>query len=317
MREVVGQLSLADARVAGRGQAGRELARLGGLIDRAPVEGLLADIHAARAGRPGYPPVVRFRALLLARWYRLSDPELEAAIEDRLSFRGFLGLGMDEAVPDETTICRFRNHPVERRLADRLFAELARRLAAQGLVLRRGTLVDASLIAADADVRKAPDGGAVTSDPEAGFCRARGKPFHGYKMHVAVDVGSGLVRRAFVTPADRHEAAVAEALVQGDGQVVIGDKGYDTGPFRQAIRHAGALDRVMMRGRRAHPLLPRQRAINARLQPIRAGVERVFGTLKRSYGWPRARYRGLMKVHGHLPLAMAALNRRRALALAG
>lgn len=315
MRKEVGQLSLADALVARRGKSGRELARIGGLLDWSGVEAELAGLRCAAEGRPGYPPALMFRALLLAQWHGLSDPELEAALEDRLSFRAFIGLALDETVPDETTLCRFRNELVRRGLCERLLAEVNRQLEAQGLVLKRGTLVDASLVAADADVRKGPDGRKRTSDPEAGFCQARGKPFYGYKMHVAVDAGSGLVRRALVTPAHVHDSVPVEELVLGDEAAVLADKAYDTGPARAAIVHKGALDWVMMQARRGRPLQAWQQAVNAKLKPLRAGVERTFGLLKRSYGWRRARYRGLMKVHGHLQLACAAANLRRALVL--
>jgi IS5 family transposase len=102
-------------------------------------------------------------------------------------------------VPDETTLCRFRNELGRCGLTGRLLAAVDAQLAARGLVLKRGTLIDASLVEADADVRKGPDGRPVTVEREAGFAKRRGKAFFGFKAHLAVDEGSGLVRRSMPT----------------------------------------------------------------------------------------------------------------------
>ena len=139
------------------------------------LDGAMSGLRSASTGRPGYPPLVMLKALLLAQWYGLSDPELEDALADRLSFRRFVGLPLDAAVPDETTLCRFRGELARRGLTERLVAALDAQLAARGLVLRRGTLIDATLVEADADVRKGPDGRPVTVEREAGFAKRRGK----------------------------------------------------------------------------------------------------------------------------------------------
>lgn len=106
-------------------------------------------------------------------------------------------------------------------------AALDAQLAARGLVLRRGTLIDATLVEADADVRKGPDGRPVTVEREAGFAKRRGKTFFGFKAHIAVDQGSRLVRRsARLTPANVNETLVADELILGDEAAVYADKGY-------------------------------------------------------------------------------------------
>jgi IS5 family transposase len=127
----------------------------------------------APAGRPGYPPLALFRALLLAQWYQLSDPGLEEALADRLSFRRFCGFGLDDSTPDETTLCRFRG----------ALAELNRQLDAKGLVLRAGTLIDATLV--EAAVARPPqsEGEVSTKDPEAGFTRRGQRSFFGIGSH--------------------------------------------------------------------------------------------------------------------------------------
>ena len=272
----------------------------------------MRSLRAAPTGRPGYPPLVMLRALLLAQWYGLSDPELEDALADRLSFRRFVGLPLDGAVPDETTLCRFRGELVRRGLAERLLAAVDAQLGAKGLVLRRGTLIDATLVEADADVRQGPDGRPVTVEREAGFAKRRGRAFFGFKAHLAVDQGSGLARRTRLTPANLNETLVGDALVIGDEDAVVADQGYDSAARHAGLATRGIADGVMRRGRRNRPLTPDERARNRALTPIRAAVERVFGTLKRSYRWTRVRYRGLSRNAAHLDLLGLAMNLRRA-----
>ena len=242
MRRETRQLSLAEALVGG-GKGGARLERITGTIDWSVLDDLLGELRASRTGRPGWPPLAMLKALLLAQWYGLSDPELEDALADRLSFRRFVGLPLDGGVPDETTLCRFRNELVRRGLTERLLAAVDAQLAGRGLVLKRGTLIDASLVEADADVRKGPDGQPVTVEPEAGFAKRRGKAFFGFKAHLAVDEGSGLVRRAVLTPANVNESVVADALPIGDEAAIYADKGYDSAARRALARGARRLRR--------------------------------------------------------------------------
>jgi IS5 family transposase len=310
MRRETRQLSLAEALVGG-GKGGARLERITGTIDWSVLDDLLGELRASRTGRPGWPPLAMLKALLLAQWYGLSDPELEDALADRLSFRRFVGLPLDGGVPDETTLCRFRNELVRRGLTERLLAAVDAQLAGRGLVLKRGTLIDASLVEADADVRKGPDGQPVTVEPEAGFAKRRGKAFFGFKAHLAVDEGSGLVRRAVLTPANVNESVVADALPIGDEAAVYADKGYDSAARRALLAERGVFDGILRRGHPRRPLTAEEVARNRALVPIRSAIERVFGTLKRSYRWTRVRYRGLARNAAHLDLLCLALNLRR------
>ena len=310
MRRETRQLSLAEALVGGS-KGGARLDRIAEALDWNELDALMAELRAAPTGRPGWPPLSMLKALLLAQWYGLSDPELEDALADRLSFRRFVGLPLDGGVPDETTLCRFRNELGRRGLTERLLAAVDAQLVARGLVLKRGTLIDASLVEADADVRKGPDGRPVTVEREAGFAKRRGKAFFGFKAHLAVDEGSGLVRRAILTPANVNESVVADALPVGEA-AVYADKGYDSAAARHGrLTERGVFDGIMRRGHRHRPLTPEEAARNRSLVPIRCAIERVFGTLKRSYGWTRVRYRGLARNAAHLDLLCLALNLRR------
>jgi len=125
------------------------LDRLAGLVKWYRLEKLLAHLRDEESpGRPGYPVLVLFRALLLQSLYGLSDRELEQALADRLSFRRFAGLSLEDAVPDHTVLNRFRNRLIAEDLLDKLFAELDRQLEKAGVVLKRGTMLDATLIEA-------------------------------------------------------------------------------------------------------------------------------------------------------------------------
>jgi IS5 family transposase len=133
--------------VGGNGRNGR-LKGIAELLDWGAVERELTAVYAAGEGRPAYRPLVMFKALLLQQWYQLSDPGLEEALVDRLSFRRFIGLGLEEAVPDHSTLRRFRSHLAARGLGERLLEALNRQLEERGLMLKRGTLLDATVVAA-------------------------------------------------------------------------------------------------------------------------------------------------------------------------
>ena len=168
-------------------------------------------------GAPGYPPLVMFKILLLQQWRTLSDPAAEEAVRDRLSFRRFCGLPLDMETPDHASIWRFRQAIDKLSLSVALLAEVNRQLDARGFVIKRGTLVDATIIASS--VRRPYEGGGVSpSDPEARFTRKRDKTYFGTKAHLAVDEESGLVREARMTPASVHDSRLGEALIQGDSR---------------------------------------------------------------------------------------------------
>lgn len=316
MQRSGGQLGFAEALVRGSSRKGADrLERIAALLDWTALEALLSPLRRPDRGRPGYRPGTLFRALLLQQWYGLSDPELEEALADRLSFRRFVGLALDEAVPDETTLCRFRAALQRGELAARAFAEINRQLDARGLVLRRGTMIDATLVAAAVRPPRPSEGYVSPADPEADWAaRANGASF-GYKAHVAVDLGSGLVRKALLTPASVHDSLPADELILGDEAAVYADRGYDKKARRAALRARGVKDRIMHKAQRWYGTTRWQRRRNRLIAPIRAAVERTFGTLKRGYGYVRVRYRGVLRNQVHLHLLCSALNLRRAAVL--
>jgi IS5 family transposase len=283
-------------------------------LDWSRLEGLLAGLYASRTGRPSYRPLVLLKVLLLESWYGLSDPGMEEALGDRLSFRRFVGLGLDAAVPDHSTISRFRSLLASRGLADAVFAEVARQLDGQGVTIRSGTLIDATVIdAAAAEPRRQPGGGRAKADPDARWVRhADGSARFGYKLHVAVDLGSGIVRRAIVTSANVADVDKGHDLVLGDERAVYADKGYVGPRLRERLAQGGIRNRVQRKAVRGHPLTARETRRNVLIGRRRGRVEAVFGALKRSYGLARMRFMGLARNTAATLLTLTAWNLARA-----
>ena len=223
------------------------------------------------------------------------DPGLEEALSDRLSFRRFVGLALADPVPDHSTLSRFRAELVRRGLAEPLLAELNRQLDARGLMVRTGTLIDASLV--EADGRRPRQGEPVEdrSDRDASWNAMPEQPLFGYKAHVAVDQGSGLVRQAILTPANVSDKTPFLALVQGDEQAVYADRGYDGWWYEEGLARRGIEDGIMACSYWRRPLDAAGRARNRAIAPLRAPVERTFAILKRWYGYRRVRYRSLAR----------------------
>ena len=309
------QLGLADSIVQRRGKKSEWLDRLDAALDWPALETIVEGIYASREGGLAYPLLTYVKLLLLQQWYGLSDEELEAAVDDRLSFRRFASIPLAQAVPDHSSIWRFREELARRGLAEKLLAEVNRQLDAKGMILRRGTLIDATIL--EAAVRPpGGDAGEVSGrDPQAGWTKKNGKSRFGYKAHAAVDEGSGLVRKAVMTPADVHDSVMGDGLVQGDEEAVYADKAYDSAERRAGLRAQGIAPRIMYQARRNRPLRPWQVAFNKAVAPVRAGVERLFGTMKQAYGYRQVRYLGLARNSVQLQLLCAAINLRRALAL--
>jgi transposase, IS5 family len=189
----LGQLSFADGVARREGRSEEFLSLVSELVNWAALEAVLRPIGRSRRGAPGYPTVLMLKAVLLQNWYDLSDPALEDALADRLSFRRFVGLALDEAVPDHSTISRFRKALVAHGLTEAVFGEVLRQIEARGLVLRQGTMIDATLVEAAVRRPKKPK--------PAGSDAAKPVPA---KAASAAETGSA--GAAVVTPAETGNA---------------------------------------------------------------------------------------------------------------
>lgn len=307
-----GQLSFGEA--FGSSSVGRpgRLDRLSELVRWERFAVLLTGMRDPGPGRGGYAPLLMFRALLLQSLYGLSDPALEEALGDRLSFRRFVGLSLDDDTPDHTTLCRFRLRLMEHGLLEPLFGELDRQLEEAGVMIKRGTMLDATLIETEASRRPRKDGTVV--DPDARFAKRQGKggSRFGYKAHVGVDEGSGLIRSVLTTPANVNDTTPADDLIRGDERAVWADAAYHTHAREHALKARGIKPRLARRPNKHHPHLPpRLKRYNALIGRRRAAVETTFATWKRRMGLTGIRYIGLKKAAAQVMLAAIAFNMRR------
>lgn len=306
-----GQLSFVDALMPSGVGRNDQLDRLIGLVRWYRFEKLMGHLRDEGPGRAGYPVLVLFKALLLASLYGLSERELEDALGDRLSFRRFVGLSLDEAVPDHTTLSRFRNRLRDEGLLEKLFSELDRQLEQAGVMLKRGTMLDATLIET---VSAPPTEKRPSKDPDARFAKRQGKggSTFGYKAHVGVDEGSGLIRTVITTPANINDTTPADDLIRGDEPVVWADAAYHTHARQAALKARGVKPRLMRRPNRHHPQLPpRLKRYNKLIARRRGAVETTFATLKNRMKLTQIRYVGLARASAQILIAAIAFNLRR------
>lgn len=290
---MVEQWSLVEALIDPRLGSNAKLSGIDRLIDWSLLEAVVSSLRQGRTGRPPYAPLAMVKALYLQALYNLSDPGLEEALLDRLSFRRFCGFALDGGTPDETTLCRFHAAAAASGVLERCFAEINRQLDAQGLVLRQGTILDASVVKA---TRRPPRGDGIApgdahpGEPGADWTRKDGKPVFGYRVHIGIDEGSGLIRKLAFTSARVQDVERADALVSGDEAAVYADRAYEGRERRARLKAAGIKDRIMHRRHRYMRVLPPWMARrNCLIAKRRAPVEAVFSAMKRLYGKAQTR----------------------------
>jgi len=309
------QMSLVDQFYNIRPKRCEHLDALFKCIDWAAVQKLLNEIYASSEGAASYPVLCYVRIMLLQQWYGLSDREAELSIEDSLSFRRFAGIPLEEKVPDHTRIWAFRQKLAELGLDKKLFEEINRQIEVQGLIVKKGTLIDATIIKAAAKAPKGDDGALSDVDPEAGWTKKNGVSTYGYKGHVGVDEGSGIIRAATFTGADVHDSVEFKNLVMGDEAAAYADKGYPSEEHRAFLAGKGIVDGIMYKAARGKPLKSWQIWFNRAVAPIRAGVERIFARMKVHHGFTRACYLGIKRNACGFFLLCTAMNIARAASL--
>ena len=266
-------------------------------------------IRRGKMGRTPYPSLSLFKVLVLQRLYDLSDPQMEEMLYDRLSFRRFCDFGLTDKLPDETTICKFRGTLGKK--VDTLLEIVLQDLASQGLTMKGGALVDATVISSKS---ARPTGGEVSeTDPEAGWTKKAGTYHHGYKMHTCVDEEHGLVQSLEVTSADVHDSLVFGQFLYRDDACVYADKAYESAKNRKLLRDHGIEDRILYKGRRGNKQPQWQKELNKLWNKQRSNIERTFAHLKGEQGLGRCRYFGLEKTKQWATLNAIAYNLNRAI----
>lgn len=278
------------------------------IINWNPVIYRIEKLYNKEMGRPAFAALVMFKALLLAQWYGLSDPELEDCLKDRISFKRFVGLQMEDDTPDETTICRFRNMLATKKLQQKLFGIINKQLEAKGIFIKKGTLIDASILNADGGNRK-------TRDTEATWTKKNNKSYFGYKAHIGMDQGSGLVHSLEATTASTHDSQVWDELLHGDEEAEFADKAYYDEGYKRCLRKNNKFCGILDNAKRNHKLSRKQKKLNKLKSKVRSPVERFFAVIQRQYDYIRVRYRGLHKNRQHLFALGIAFNLERAVSL--
>jgi transposase, IS5 family len=280
------------------------LAEMERVVPWSALCGLIEPFYPkAGNGRPPIGVERMLRVYFLQHWFNLSDPAVEEALYDSLAMRQFVGIDLGrEPVPDETTVCRFR-HLLERHdLGRRLFEEVQRHLAANGLKLATGTIVDATIIAAPSSTKNAQK----ARDPEMHQTKKGNQWYFGMKAHLGVDSRTKLIHAAVATPANVADSTVLADLLHGNETRVWDDQAYRG--QRAVIRRRAprAQDFVNRRYRYRGIVDQIERAKNRTKSKVRAKVEHSIGIIKRVFGFAKVRYRGLAK-NAHRLLVTCAL----------
>lgn len=244
------------------------------------------------AGRPPVGVERMLRIHCLQQGFNLSDPAVEEALYDSRAMRQFVGIDLGrEPVPDEPTICKFRHLLEAHQVGERLFARIGEYLAAQGMKVSRGTIVDATIIAAPSSTKNRQK----ERDPEMHQTKKGNQWYFGMKAHLGVDSRTKLIHSVAATAANMHDSQVLPDLLHGQETRVWGDAAYSG--QRDVIRqHApGAKSFIQTKAHRHRPLSEVERARNRTKSKVRAKVEHVFLVIKRIFGWSKVRYRGLAK----------------------
>ena len=267
------------------------------VVPWAELVALIAPYYPeGRTGRPPFPLETMLRVHFMQQWFALSDPAMEEALWDTPLFRQFAQLHEAARLPDESTILRFRHRLEKHKLAQELFKTVNALLEQRGLILRSGTLVDATLIAAPSSTKNKDK----ARDPEMHQTKKGQQWYHGMKAHTGTDAHFGLVHTLRCTAANVHDVLEANSLLHGDETDVFADAGYQGADERPDAAQGKRWHIAMKRGKRkaldqSKPrgqLLEQLEQVKSR---IRAKVEHPYRVVKCQFGYVKVRYRGLMK----------------------
>ena len=306
------------------------------LLDWSSIEAELKKHYSkgvSVAGRPSYSGLLLFKMSLLQTWYGLSDYEVEERVNDSLSFMKFLGLGLEDAVPDNTVLSRFRTALTKQDAYEKLLEGINQQLEEKGILLKKGAIIDASItdsprkprgkkiyeIVEDRvePVNEAVDSSATKStekvqqhvDTEAGWIKKSGEIRYGYKKHIATE-NQGLILAVITTAANQSDTVHFENIVKksnlAKGTRVKADKGYDSRSNRKYLVENGLKDGILYKAVKNKPLTNTQIRFNKMVSKTRYKVERTFAGISRWFGGGIAKYVGKAKTHTqHLMEAMA------------
>jgi len=294
------------------------LEKLSSCIDfeyfRKPLEkALVKDTEKSKGGRPAYDVVLMFKILILQRYYSVSDDAMEYAILDRLSFMRFLGLGINNPVPDSKTIWLFRDTLIKRNLIEQLFATLDKQLDTDGIIVHKGKIIDATIVEVpkqrnnqqENDQLKEgtipenwSDNKIKQKDTDAQWTRKYFQNYFGYKNHIKIDSETKLITGFQVTPANKADNHMAELLLdkkEDGGQPLYGDSAYSSKDLEELYKQNNIISQVNRQGYHYKKLTKAERKENKKKSRIRSRIEHVFGFMANSMKGKYLRYRSLIR----------------------
>lgn len=339
----MGQMGFFDveSRYAGLDAKADPLLKLSALVPwedfRPRLEGIWRRPRGERkslAGRKPWDAVVIFKAIVLCELYNLSDEQLEYQLRDRLSFMRFLGLGLEDRVPDATTIWLYREQLVEAEVIEALFAAFNGYLEKQGWLAMGGQMLDASIVPVPKQRNRRDENAAIKAgatpegwdenparrrqkDTDARWTKKHGKSHYGYKNHVNVDRRHKLIRRYTVTDASVHDSQALDDILDETNTAsdVWADSAYRSAETEAKLADRGLRSRIHRKAHRNRPLSKREQQGNTTRSKIRARVEHVFGAQANDMGGRLVRSIGIARAKARIGLKNLAYNMRRAVHL--
>ncbi len=297
------------------------LSEVNALIDWQPIKEIIDKDYKkgkSAVGKPSYSGLLLFKILLLEYWYGLSDYEVEERINDSISFSYFCGISIDEVSPDHSTISRFRTALTQKGTFEKLFAEINRQLEALNIIVKKGVIVDASIV----DTPLKPKGKTTykvvedelsevhlekdyppSVDREAAWVVKGGEIRYGYKRVYLGEDTHGLVLSVYTTSANVNDTNLLEPVLK---KVTIklpkhiplkGDKGFQSKKNAEILKDWDLKNHIQKKATRNHKLTYWEKEFNKLIGKTRYKIERVFGSIKRWFNGGIARYRGLAKMH--------------------
>lgn len=255
-------------------------------------------------GRRPYPLNVMLRIHCMQLFYNLSDPAMEDALYEIESMRRFAGLSLSGSLPDETTILKFRHLLEQHRLGKEILKEVNRHLEKEGLLLREGTIVDATIIAAPTSTKNKEG----KRDPEMHQTK-KGNEWHfGMKMHIGVDETFGVIHSMETTPANSHDITQTVHLLHGDEMDCWGDAGYQGVAKRKELAGKPLNWHIAARPGKRKQMTNIELKLEQIKASMRAKVEHPFRRIKQQFGYSKVRYRGLAKNDNRLQVLAAFSN---------
>jgi IS5 family transposase len=314
MNKQISLSALTDELAQARTRKKEFLEQMDAIIPWAEWIGIIQPFYyKGEIGNKPYPLETMLRIYMLQNLYDLSDMGAKYEVIDSRAFSEFCGVESSNQVPDGDTIGRFRALLMQHGLQERLFAQVLELLHARGLILKKGTIVDSTIIAAPSSTKNREK----KRDPDA--CQTKkGNTWHfGYKAHIGVDQDTGLVHHLEVTAANVHDVTVTPKLLNGEERTVYGDSGYLGAEKREdAVKHNKAGRKIRYKINR-RPSQSRNNSVRSWVQvkrrereksSVRAKVEHVFGVVKGLFGYRKTRYKGRRKQAAKLHMMFALAN---------